>query len=114
MNVSLLILGYVIRQNTDSSAARAVFDLNELARETLFQEAADPELASLIMKAEKSTEPLSPKERYVYGRRVFAHVNLFESAWRYNRRGVISDTEMQGWEAAFCEYTARVKCSGRV
>ena len=50
--VSLLILGYEIRQNTDTSAAQAVFELNESARQTLFQEATDPNLASLISKAE--------------------------------------------------------------
>jgi hypothetical protein len=105
--VSLLILGYEIRQNTDTSAAQAVFELNESARQTLFQEATDPDLASLISKAEKDFEGLSERERYMYGRWVFAHVNLFESAWRYGRRGVISDAEMKGWKTAFCGYMAR-------
>ena len=40
--VSLLILGYEIRQNTETSAAQAIFELNESARQTLFQEATDP------------------------------------------------------------------------
>ncbi len=105
--VSILILGYEIRQNTDTSAAQAVFELNESARQTLFQEATDPNLASLISKAEKDLEALSERERYMYGRWVFAHVNLFESAWRYNRHGVISDAEIEGWEKAFCGYMAR-------
>ena len=74
--VSILILGYEIRQNTDTSAAQAVFELNESARQTLFQEATDPNLASLISKAEKDLEALSELERYMYGRWVFAHVNL--------------------------------------
>lgn len=105
--VSILILGYEIRQNTDTSAAQAVFELNESARQTLFQEATDPNLASLISKAEKDLEALSELERYMYGRWVFAHVNLFESAWRYSRRGVIGDAEMEGWKTAFCGYMAR-------
>jgi hypothetical protein len=105
--VSLLILGYEIRQNTDTSAAQAIFELNESARQTLFREATDPELVSLIRKAEQDFEDLSERERYMYGRWVFAHLNLFESAWRYRRRGVISDAEMKGWEAAFCGYMAR-------
>ena len=46
--VSILILGYEIRQNTDTYAAQAVFELNESARQSLFQEATDPNLASLI------------------------------------------------------------------
>ena len=105
--VSLLILGYEIRQNTDTSAAQAVFELNESARQTLFREATDPNLVSLISKAEKGFEALSEHERYMYGRWVFAHVNLFESAWRYSRRGVISEAEMKGWKTAFCGYMDR-------
>jgi hypothetical protein len=104
---SLLILGYEIRQNTDTSAAQAVFELNESARQTLFREATDPNLVSLISKAEKDFEALSEHERYMYGRWVFAHVNLFESAWRYSRRGVISEAEMKGWKTAFCGYMDR-------
>ena len=105
--VSILILGYEIRQNTDTSAAQAVFELNESARQQLFQEATDPNLASLISKAENDFEGLSERERYMYGRWVYAQVNLFESAWRYSRRGVISDAEMEGWKTAFCGYMAR-------
>lgn len=80
--VSLLILGYEIRQNTDTSAAQAVFELNESARLTLFQEATDPNLASLISKAEKDFDDLNGRERHMYSRWVYAQVNLFESAWR--------------------------------
>jgi len=105
--VSILILGYEIRQNTDTSAAQAIFELNESARQTLFQEATDPNLVSLIRKAEEDIEALNEQERYMYGRWVFAHVNLFESAWRYSRRGVISEAEMKGWQTAFCGYMAR-------
>jgi hypothetical protein len=105
--VSLLILVYEIRQNTGTSAAQAVFELNESARQTLFLEATDPNLASLIFKAEKNFDALSERERYMYSRWVFASVNLFESAWRYNRRGVVSDAEITGWKTAFCGYMAR-------
>ena len=105
--VSLLILGYEIRKNTDTSAAQAVFELNESARQTLFQEATDPDLATLISKAENDFESLSERERYMYGRWVFAYVNLFESAWRYSRRGVISDAEMIGWKTAYCGHMKR-------
>ena len=105
--VSLLILGYEIRQNTDTSAAQAIFELNESARQTLFQEATDPNLAALISKAEKDFSALSERERYMYGRWVHAYLNLYESAWRYHRRGVIDDAEMEGWKTSFCGYRAR-------
>ena len=105
--VSLLILGYEIRQNTDTSAAQAIFELNESARQTLFQEATDPNLAALIAKAENDFGSLSESESYMYGRWVFAYLNLYESAWRYHRRGVIDDAEMEGWKTSFCGYMAR-------
>lgn len=104
---SLLILGYEIRQNTDTYAAQAVFELNESARQTLFQEATDPDLASLISKAENDFGTLSERERYMYSRWVFAYMNLYESAWRYHRRGVISDAEMEGWKTSFCGHMDR-------
>ncbi len=105
--VSLLILGYEIRQNTDTSAAQAIYELNESARQTLFQEATDSDLAVLIGKAEKDLGALSETERYMYGRWVFAYLNLFESAWKYHRRGVIDDAEMEGWKASYCGLMAR-------
>jgi hypothetical protein len=105
--VSLLILAYEIRQNTDTAAAQAVFELNESARQGLFQEATDPDLASLIIKANKDYEALNELERHMYHRWVFAHLNLFESAWRYHRRGVIGDQEMEGWQTSFCGHMGR-------
>lgn len=36
--VSLLFLAYEIRQNTHTSAAQAIFELNEAARQTQFRE----------------------------------------------------------------------------
>ncbi len=105
--VSLLILGFEIRQNTDTAAAQAVFELNESARQTLFLEATDPNLVSLIHKAEADFDALTERERFMYSRWVVALDNSFESAWRYNRRGVISDAEMRGWKASFCGYLAR-------
>ena len=105
--VSILILGYEIRQNTYTAAAQAIFELNESARQTLFQEATDPDLAALISKAENDFSALSERERYMYSRWVLAYVNLYESAWRYHRRGVISDAEMEGWKTSFCGYMDR-------
>ena len=105
--LSLLILAYEIRQNTDTAAAQAVFELNDAARETLFQQATNPNLAALIKKAESDWESLSERERFMYNRWVFADLNLFESAWKYHRRGVISDEEMEGWIISFCGYVSR-------
>lgn len=105
--VSLLILAYEIRQNTDTSAANALFELNEAARQTQFLEATDPILAPLIIKAEKDLDTLTESEQYRYRRWVFAHLNLFESAWNHHHRGVISDADLEAWRTAYCGYMSR-------
>ena len=105
--VSLLFLAYEIRQNTDTAAAQAIFDLNEAARETQFLEATDPGLVPLIIKAEKDFDALSEEEQYRYRRWVFAYLNLFESAWNHHHRGVTSDADMEAWKTAYCNYMSR-------
>lgn len=105
--VSLLFLAYEIRQNTDTAAAQAMFDLNEAARETQFLEATDPGLVPLIIKAEKDFDALSEEEQYRYRRWVFAYLNLFESAWNHHHRGVTSDADMEAWKTAYCNYMSR-------
>ena len=104
---SLLLLAYEVRQNTDTSAAQAIFELNEAARQTQFLEATDPILVPLIIKAEEDLGALNEDELYRYRRWVFAYLNLFESAWNHHHRGVTSDSDMEAWKTAYCNYMSR-------
>lgn len=105
--MSLLFLAYEIRQNTDTAAAQAMFELNEAARQTQFLEATDPNLVPLIIKAEQDFDELTDEERYRFGRWVFAYLNLFESAWNHHHRGIISDADVEAWKTAYCNYMSR-------
>lgn len=105
--ISLLFLAFEIRQNTDTAAAQAIFNLNESARQAQFMEATDLNLVPMMLKAEVDFDALSEDERYRYRRWVFGYPNLFESAWAHHHRGVISDAKMDAWQLAYCNYISR-------
>ena len=100
--VSLLFVAYEIRQNTNTFAAQAVFELNEAGRQSLFLQSTDPGLMALIIFAEDDHDALTDVQRRKYRRWVFAFLNLYESAWNHHQRGVISDDDMEGWQADYC------------
>ena len=100
--LSLVFVGFEIRQNTNISAAEAVFNLNEAGRQTLFLQISDPAIANLVQTARESPESLTDEQRYRYRRWVFAFLNLYESAWNHHRRGVISDADLEGWKSDYC------------
>jgi hypothetical protein len=101
--LSLLFVGYEVRRNTNISAAQAVFDLNEAGRQNLLLQVNDPEVAALVFAARNDPERMTEQQRYRYGRWVFSFLNLYESAWNHNQRGVISDADLEGWRIDYCQ-----------
>ena len=95
--VFLLFVAYEVRQNTNTAAAQAVFELNEVGRQSLFLQSTDPDLMALIILAEDGLDALTDVQRQSYRRWVFAFLNLYESAWNHHRRGIINDDDMEGW-----------------
>ena len=102
MVVSLLFVAYEIRQNTNTAAAQAVFELNEAGRQSLYLQSTDPGLMALIVRAEDDFDLLNDVQRQRYRRWVFAFLNLYESAWNHHQRDVISDEDMEGRQADYC------------
>ena len=100
--MSLLLVAFEIRQNTNALAAQAVFELNQAGRDNLFMQVSDRELAGMLAKAESDPNSLTAEERYIYRIWVFSRINLFESAWKHHTRGIISDDDMEGWKSDFC------------
>jgi hypothetical protein len=100
--LSLLFVAFEIRQNTNTAAAQAVFDLNESGRQTLFMQVSDPDLAKMVMLAVDDSESMTEEQRFRYGKWVFSLLNLYESAWNHHQRGVISDEDLDGWKANYC------------
>ena len=100
--LSLLFVAYEIRQNTNTAAAQAVFELNEAGRRTLFLQSTDPGLTTLIILAQNDLDALTDEQRLRYRLWVFAFLNLYESAWNHHQRGLINDEDMEGWKAYYC------------
>ena len=66
--VSLLFVAYEIRQNTNTAAGQAVFELNEAGRQSLFLQSTDPGLMALIILAEDDLDALTDVQRHKYRR----------------------------------------------
>ena len=105
--VSLLLVAYEIRQNTNAIAAQAVFDLNESAKGLLLAQAIDPELSRLVNLGDHDPEALSIEEQNRYRSHVWANLNVYESVWTYYQRGVINGDEIESWQIDFCERVTR-------
>jgi hypothetical protein len=101
--VSLIFVAYEIRQNTNTAAAQAVFELNEAGRQSLFLQPTDADLMALIILAEDDLDALTDIQRQSYRRWVFAFLNLYESAGNHHQRGIIDDDDMEGWQVDYCD-----------
>ena len=100
--LSLLFVAFEIRQNTNTAAAQAVFELNEAGRQTQFLQVTDSNLVALLIQAENDLDALTVEQRYRYRIWVFSFQNLYESAWNHHHRGVINDQDMEGWKTDYC------------
>ncbi len=101
--LSLLFVAYEVRQNTNTAAAQAVFELNEAGRQTQFMQVSDPEIANLVLLGQSNPQAMSELQRFQYRKWVFSFLNLYESVWTYHQRGIISDQELEGWKADYCQ-----------
>ncbi len=101
--LSLLFVAYEVRQNTNTAAAQAVFELNEAGRQTQFMQVSDPEIAKLVLLGQSDPQALTELQQFQYSRWVFSFLNLYESAWTYHQRGIISDQELEGWKTDYCQ-----------
>ena len=104
--VSLLLVAFEIRQNTNAIAAQAVFDLNASGNGMLMVTATDPEMSRLIDLGNTNVDALNSDERSRYRDFVWASLNMYESAWIHYQRGIVNDEEIESWRIDFCDYIA--------
>ena len=104
--VSLLLVAYEIRQNTNAIAAQAVFDLNASGNGLLMVTAIDPEMSRLVGLGSANLDALNSDERSRYRDYVWANLNMYESAWIHYQRGIVNDEEIESWRIDFCDYIA--------
>ena len=91
-----------LRQNTSVISAQAVHDLNESANNAMLQLAQDAALADLTLRGSEHAQALSDVERQQYNAWMRAVLNIHESAWMYNKKGLIDDKDFAGWKTSTC------------
>lgn len=101
--MSLLLVAYEIRQNTNAIAAQAVFDLNEAANRQLLMLTTDAELSRLVRLGDTDPDALSAEEQDRYRYYVWFSLNLYESDWTYYQRGIVSPEELESWRIDYCQ-----------
>ena len=111
--ISLVLVGIEIRQNTNAAAAQAVMALQQEHNENDRSVINDPELAELIVRAEadfaraKDTpSSLSSADAIRMVRLVRSRIAVRETAYAFYRRGMLDETEYEGWRIGICEELA--------
>ncbi len=117
--LSLLFVGWEIRQNTNAIAAQAIFGLNDSASPHIIAVATNGELARIVADGNQDPEDLSDLDAQRYEKWLQATMNTHEAAWTFHNRGIISDMEFAGWQASACSILAfkgarQVWVSGRL
>jgi hypothetical protein len=100
--LSLLLVAYEIRQNTNAIAAQSVFELNEAANQSLLMESADGEYSRLINLGLENPAALTDEEQLRFRAYVWFALNQYESVWTFYQRGIVSLEELESWRADYC------------
>ncbi len=100
---SLLTVAYEIRQTTNAMAAQSIFELNEAGRQTLLILSTDANLSGLVTLGRSAPDALTGEQWTMYLFYEKSMLNIYESAWIYHERGVISDDEWEGWRLDYCD-----------
>lgn len=105
--LGLVFVGMELRQNTSVVSAQAVHDLNESANNAMLQLAQDADLADLTLRGNENPRALNDTERQQYNAWMRTVLNIYESAWMYNKKGLIDDDDFAGWKASICSNLRR-------
>ena len=100
--LSLAMVAYELRQSTSVATAQAAFDVNTVLDESYRARAQDPELDELIEKGHSNPETLSERETSQFHAWLRADMNVTEATWFYQDRGIISQQDSDGYNAAIC------------
>lgn len=102
--VSVLLLAWEIRQNTQALTAQAMLDLNAMANEVLNSEAQSDQLAALLVKGEEDLRSLSPAEYRQFSSHVYRGINAIAAAHGFFTEGILNEEEFSGWRNYACLY----------
>ncbi|HKI83611.1 MAG TPA: hypothetical protein VKA63_04675 [Candidatus Krumholzibacteria bacterium] len=102
--VSVLLLAWQIRQNTQTATAQAMLNLNTMANEVLSAEAQSAQLAAVLVKGEEDLESLSPVEYRQFQSHVYASINAIKAAHGFFTEGILDEVAFSGWRDYTCPY----------
>ena len=105
--LGLVFVGLELRQNTSVISAQAIHDLNESANNAMLELAQDDALADLTLRGNQDPQALTETERQRYNAWMRAVFNIHESAWMYNRKGLIDDDDFAAWKTSICNNLQR-------
>ena len=103
--LSLVFVAVELRQNTVSTQAQSVLELNVAMNEIMISIAENDELAELLSR-NKSEVNLSPAEALQLQQYAYASMNVFESAHVFHTKDLMDESDYDGWRDATCMFVA--------
>ena len=99
--LSLLYVGYELRQNTSTSRVEGSQRLYELMVEVSSWE-NEPNMAIALVKAENDYDQLDAVERRLVFNLIWQYLNIWEQAYLSYQNGLLGEQEWNAWNSANC------------
>lgn len=103
---SLVLVAYELRQSTAVAAAQALTELSATVDSSYRARAQDAVLDELVTTGHNSPDDLSERQRSQFNAWLRADMNSLEAAWFYYDRGIFSQMDFDGYQAAICSRVA--------
>lgn len=94
--LSLLIVAWEIRENTNALHADARLQMIQLGNQA-FDWLRDPAMADSLIRAENGTSDLTEVENRQFGSYVLSVFNMWEQGYFLHQDGLMTDDEWDGW-----------------
>lgn len=104
--ISLLFVGYSINRNTKELQAANENFLYEVQETRRGDEASNPQLAALVVKAQSGGE-LSPGEQRQYFSHIIRGLNVWELAYERFKDGLLSADTWPTWDRMYADQARR-------
>jgi hypothetical protein len=101
--LSLVFVGFELRQNTRIAEAQALSELNALSNENLRLRLETPGLAELRIKWRQAPEDLSELEQDTFQAYWQSVLNAYENAFMFYDRGIIDEIHFEVWSKDLCK-----------
>lgn len=100
--LSLLFVGFEIRESSAINAARSVQALNLSINTKLVEFARNGELAELAIRGGTQWDSLTELEKARMYNWYISLINDYETAWKLHDAGMMSENDYRGWVTIAC------------